>query len=402
MVQFYWDSGKNLAKDKEVTDELKKRKYDFVVGNPPYVRTHEQYLLKKRIIKDFGEVVEGQFDLFVPFIKFGYDILNRDGKLSYIISNKLLSNDYAVKLRKFLIENCAIQEIIDSSEIEWFAASVYPVIFVVKKTETPGLTLNIGHIQSANELKSGHINLITLPTDKILRLYNSIIPSVRSKKEFDLLLALSEFNKDFKVFRPKPTSINIMSKGDFENKPEVIQERYIPVVSNEDVLKFYITANEKFIDKSLKDTPEKPHVLMKKLCRTLTAAINSDKVAAINTTYVVESKSNLRPELIVAIINSKIADFYAKKMFFSTHMGSNYIELRTKQIENLPVKIPSTKKEEAIAEEITKTVREILKLKKSDVNYDTEKLEADVDDLVFKLYEISTDERKVIEQAVFT
>jgi type I restriction-modification system DNA methylase subunit len=267
MVQFYGASGKNLAKDKEVTDELKKGKYDFVVGNPPYVRTHEQYLLKKRIIKDFGEVVDGQFDLFIPFVKFGYDILTTEGKLSYIISNKLLSNDYAVKLRKFLIENCTIQEIIDSSEIEWFAASVYPVIFVVRKTETPGITLSMGHIQNASELKAGHVDLIELPTLKILRLYNSIIPAVRSKKEFDLLLALSEFNKDFKVFRPKPTSINIIGKSDFENKPEVIREKYVPVVSNEDVLKFYITANEKFIDKSLKDTPEKPHVLMKKLCK---------------------------------------------------------------------------------------------------------------------------------------
>ena len=78
LTQFYEDTGKNLAKDKEVTDELKKKKYDFVVGNPPYVRTHEQELLKKRIIKDFDEVVEGQFDLFIPFVKLGYDFLKVD------------------------------------------------------------------------------------------------------------------------------------------------------------------------------------------------------------------------------------------------------------------------------------------------------------------------------------
>ena len=157
------------------------------------------------------------------------------GKLSYIISNKLLSNDYAVKLRKFLIENATIQEIIDSSEVEWFSASVYPVIFVIKKTDKAGTKMNIGYIQNDSELKAGQINLIEIPTNQISRLYNSIIPSVRSKKEFDLLLRLSEFSKDLKVFRPKPTSISVVSKDMLSKKPEVIQEKYVPVVSNEDV-----------------------------------------------------------------------------------------------------------------------------------------------------------------------
>ena len=241
LTQFYEDTGKNLAKDKEVTDELKKKKYDFVVGNPPYVRTHEQELLKKRIIKDFDEVVEGQFDLFIPFVKLGYDFLKVDGKLSYIISNKLLSNDYAVKLRKFLIENATIQEIIDSSEVEWFSASVYPVIFVIKKTDKAGTKMNIGYIQNDSELKAGQINLIEIPTNQISRLYNSIIPSVRSKKEFDLLIRLSEFSKDLKVFRPKPTSISVVSKDMLSKKPEVIQEKYVPVVSNKDDRHFRFT-----------------------------------------------------------------------------------------------------------------------------------------------------------------
>ena len=55
---------------------------------------------------------------------------------------------------------------------------------------------------------------------------------------------------------------------------------------------------------------------MKKLCKNLTAAVNYDRIAAINTTYVVESKANLKPELIAAVINSRILNFYAKKMLF--------------------------------------------------------------------------------------
>lgn len=398
IVQFYGTTGKSLAKDKEVSDELKKKKYDFVVGNPPYVRTHEQELLKKRIIKDFSEVVEGQFDIFIPFVKFGYDLLKANGRLSYIISNKLLSNDYAVKLRKFLIQNSAAFEIIDSSEIAWFAASVYPIIFALKKTSEPDPKIYLGHIKKENELRVGQIGLIELPVKEIAGFYNSIIPNVRSKREVDILSKLSKFEKDLNVYRPKPTSVSIISKNTLDEKPEVIQERYIPVVSNEDVSKFYIRANSKFIDSALKDTPDKPHVLMKKLCKELTAAVNYNKVAAVNTTYVVESKTNLKPELVSAIINSKIADFYAKKLFFSTHMGGNYIELRTGQIENLPIKLPKNKKDESIVENIVELVKDIIKDKKKEV--DTKQSELKVDNLIYELYDITPDERKTIENAI--
>lgn len=396
---FQGATGKSLAKDKDASDELKKKKYDFVVGNPPYVRTHEQELIKRRILKDYADVAEGQFDLFIPFVRLGWELLKPNGKVSYIISNKLLSNDYATKLRRFLIENTTIEQIIDSSEVLWFEASVYPIIFVVRKTEKGGSTLPLGHIASEAELVFDKIPLVEVPVGRISFLYNSIIPSVLSKKEFDLLVKLSEFDKAFNVFRPKPTSVSMIGKTELEGKPEFVQDQHVPVVSNEDIHPFYITPRDWYIDKKLKDTPETQHVLMKKLCKNLTASPNSETFAAVNTTYVVQSNNNLSVELISAMINSKVLNFYAKKLFFSTHMSGGYIELRTKQIENLPVKIPKTAEEKEFAKKITAKVKEIVKLRKKDT--DTKKLEAEIDDLVFDLYGIiSPEERKTIEKAV--
>src|SRR3989344_4429167 len=130
LTHFYGATGKSLAKDKEATDELKKKKYDFVVGNPPYVRTHEQEFIKERILRDYSDVAEGQFDIFIPFVRLGYELLEFNGRLSYIISNKLLSNDYATKLRRFLIEKTTIEQIIDSSEVLWFEESIICSIVV--------------------------------------------------------------------------------------------------------------------------------------------------------------------------------------------------------------------------------------------------------------------------------
>lgn len=400
LVQFYGATGKSLAKDKESTDELKKKKYDFVVGNPPYVRTHEQELIKKRILRDYSDVAEGQFDIFIPFVRLGYELLKFNGKISFIISNKLLSNDYATKLRRFLIEKTTIEQIIDSSEVYWFEASVYPIIFVAKKTEKAGTILPLGRITKEEELVFDKINLTELPVNQISAFYNSIIPSVHSKNEFSLIEKLSKFEKDFEVYRPKPTSVSMIGKEEMERKPEFMQDQHVRVVSNEDIQQFHVTPQDKYMDKKLKDTPETPHVLMKKLCKDLTASPNPELFAAVNTTYVVQSKNGLTAELNSAMINSKILNFYAKKLFFSTHMRGGYIELRTKQIENLPVKLPNTAKEKELAKQITTKVKEILKLKKKDENMDTTSLENEIDDLVFELYGITPEERKVIEKAV--
>jgi len=398
LAQFYGATGKSLAKDKESTDELKNKKYDFVVGNPPYVRSHEQELIKKRILKDYSDVAEGQFDLFIPFVRLGYELLKLNGRISYIISNKLLSNDYATKLRKFLIEKTTIEQIIDSSEVFWFEASVYPIIFVVRKTEKSADILPIGHITKEEDLIFGKINLIDLSIPLINSLYKSIIPSVNSKKEFELVVKLSQFEKDLKVFRPKATSTSVISREELIRKPEFIQDQHVKVVSNEDLSPFCITPQEKYIDKKFKDTPETSHVLMKKLCKNLTASSNPESFAAINTTYIVQSEHNISTELCSAMINSNVLNFYAKKLFFSTHMRGGYIELRTKQIENLPIKIPRTAGEKEIAKEITSKVKEIIKHKKK--NEDTQKLEAEIDCLVFELYGITASEQKTIEDSI--
>ena len=62
--------------------------------------------------------------------------------------------------------------------------------------------------------------------------------------------------------------------------------------------------------------------------------------------------------------------------------------------------MPTNKIEEAIAEKITAKVKEILKLKKKDASADTAKLEDEIDDLVFALYGLSDDERKIVEKSI--
>jgi type I restriction-modification system DNA methylase subunit len=89
--------------------------YDFVVGNPPYVRTarfgkEENELFRKNYWTPYGS-----FDIYLPFMERGIRWLKQDGKFGYITSNKYVITDYGIKLRSFILNNCEIQQILDMS-----------------------------------------------------------------------------------------------------------------------------------------------------------------------------------------------------------------------------------------------------------------------------------------------
>ncbi|MGI0060736.1 MAG: Eco57I restriction-modification methylase domain-containing protein, partial [Nitrosotalea sp.] len=73
--------------DRDVTDELKRKKYNFVVGNPPYVRVQKINEIDKKKIKKNYTSVQGKFDLYIPFLELGIKLLQDDGKLGYINPN---------------------------------------------------------------------------------------------------------------------------------------------------------------------------------------------------------------------------------------------------------------------------------------------------------------------------
>ena len=63
------------------------------------------------------------------------------------------------------------------------------------------------------------------------------------------------------------------------------------------------------------------------------------------------------------------------------------------KIELLPIKVPT-----AIEEmEITRIVEQIISIKKTDVSADTSGLENEIDQLVYKLYNLTEEEIKIVE-----
>ena len=111
--------------------------YDYVVGNPPYVRIQHLPDQQKNMLSQLYESTTGNYDLYCPFYERGLDFLKEDsGKLGYITPNQFMVTDYGEGLRRVLLRDSRLNEIYDFRDSGVFEdATNYPVI-VIAEDET--------------------------------------------------------------------------------------------------------------------------------------------------------------------------------------------------------------------------------------------------------------------------
>ena len=106
--------------------------FDIVIGNPPYVRQEEIKELKPLLQAQGYQCYTGTADLYVYFYERALQLLRNHGILSFISSNKFFRSAYGQKLRELLARQ-TIHCIIDFGDAPVFTAIAYPTILVLSK-----------------------------------------------------------------------------------------------------------------------------------------------------------------------------------------------------------------------------------------------------------------------------
>jgi len=376
----------------EVFDE--KDGFDVVIANPPYINTKRgiETSLKNSYRKNYKSA-QGQFDLFTIFIEKGIE-LTKNG-ITYIVPKPFINNEN-YKIVRELILNSGLYEIVIGSGV-FEEANVESCLFFASK-------------------KFYSKNVLIMDFDKgEFKKHNLIDKDIYTKLPFKVIN--TEINsKDIKIF--KKMNKKIVKLGEITNitrgvecgkNDKIItrQKTSFKLLRGEDVKKYFINYKNIFIKFSEKD-PKKfkfsslycsNKILIRRVSKDLICTMDDNKFVVLNTLYCCIPKSNHTLSYIAAILNSKLISYWFKKMFVLTDKLFPYI--RKSQLNFIPIK-DIVKNEQKQFSNLVNSILIITKdedyLFNSGKKSKVHEYELQIDQMVYKLYELTEEEIKIVEK----
>ncbi len=108
--------------------------FSHVVGNPPYLRLEA---LPRELMQYYRRQFATMYDrsdLYVAFFEKGLSLLEKEGRLGFICSDRWMKNKYGGPLRKWIAENYHFESYIDFSNCDAFHSDVtaYPAVTIIR------------------------------------------------------------------------------------------------------------------------------------------------------------------------------------------------------------------------------------------------------------------------------
>ena len=267
-----------FLEEQEEIDAIKNKKFDFVVGNPPYVRVQSLDYKIREYYKENYKSAYKQFDLYVLFIEKGINWLKDNSKLGFITSNKFIKREYGKGIRSLITNRGQLTQLTDLTSIKVFKdATNDPVIVIFCNSLTP-MTLKYAEIQRYKEEILNHTLYHGNKEDysdsfvRIIRIANKDLIEnnwrVVSKEEQRLL---DKINKNSLLLRDLVTGIHeglitgaddifIVDKN-IINKARLEKELLRPVLKGKEIRRYSIRETNRALIFPYKIENEKTQLL---------------------------------------------------------------------------------------------------------------------------------------------
>lgn len=368
-------------KDKKPFDW--KEKYDVVIGNPPYVDVRKIQKEDKKYLFDKFSCTENRTNTFSIFIEASLLVLNDGGYLGFIIPNTILTHSSYRKVREKILNECIISKIYDLGKNVFQEATVETVVIILKKeknqAECNKNLIQICRINDNGQTDCFNIKQSIFKSDSLNRFILS-----SDKKVNDLIKKLRSRSINLGTIYHGYNGINPGNKRNEVVVNKKINEKYKKVIDGKHIKKYaivwrgdWILYDKDVLERARKEEIflEKPKIMLQKIGTGLVASLDEHQLyALINTTILLRIKGEYNPKYVLALLNSKLLNFFYKEEFLG-------VQIKTEFLEVLPIyKIDfSNKKEKAQHDELVKLADKMLKL-----NKDLQKLDAIMDEKEYK------------------
>jgi type I restriction-modification system DNA methylase subunit len=423
--------------------------FTVIVGNPPYVRDERLDKNYKNALLERYPIAVSTWDLYAYFILRAYELLEEGGVLGFIVSNKWLRAEYGEPLREFLARNVQIKEIRDYTGCNVFpSARVDPMTIIFQKSK-PTEPYEFSFVRGKDEIEIRVSSTVLsaspwiLEREEVYQIKRKLEAVGKPLKEWDVKIyrgVLTGYNDAFII--DTQTRNRILANCKDEEERKRTEEIIKPVLRGRDIERYrykwaglwiilatkhtttscilnYLERHKEALERragdqewyELQAPPSREKInllLMDKIGYSdigLRFAFIPSGIVGLNTTYFIIPYGKDRERILLyllGLLNSKLIMFYylntAQVLSESTTRGFSIY------IEQLPIP-PITPQNQHLADQIVQKVQEILSLTQSS-DFETcqekqqkvKELEREIDQLVYKLYGLTEEEIRVVEE----
>jgi len=388
--------------------------FDVVIGNPPYIDSEQM----TKNMNDFRELYKinfkctvGNWDMFIPFIEHGYNLLNINGVISYIVPNKLIGAKYSSSLKEFMMQ-FQINTLRDYSSVEVFtSADVYPVVFLcekkpvkdnqnVKMQKMETMELQKTNVDIPNKMFYNDIYWDKFFTDSFIEI-NLIVKLLKQPKitEYIEIKGAATVSEAYKIKEYLEDCENEISNNEYlkfintgtidrylslwgVKNTQYIKSKYkYPIISKVHLSQI----SQKRLHESLSEK-----IIVAGMNKVIEAFYDKGEFLAGKSTNIILTKANVEINLkyFLGLLNSKLLTFFFSKIFNSLSMAGGFFTIGKEQLSQLPIIIA----DELYIERMVSLVGLILH---GDTNKNS--IENEIDKLVYAIYDLTSEEIAIIE-----
>ncbi|MFX0149911.1 MAG: TaqI-like C-terminal specificity domain-containing protein, partial [Candidatus Hodarchaeota archaeon] len=343
---------------------------------------------------------------YILFIERSIQLLRKGGLLGLVVPSNLATNLRYQKIRQYILQETRILKIINLDKKIFSNINVEPCIIFLQRFD--GNKDDQGHEIYFEQLKiklTGGFEVLSKFAAEQSRIYTSanqmLIPShgisvsnllekIRNNSVF--LEEFVEISRGIELgFRSQATS----------NKQK--NSSYVPLIAGRSIQKFNITPKKRFIrfDSSNKSIFKnyalytQPKLMLRRIGHEIVAAYDQDNLFCLCDVYILTLKPNEAISdlyFLEAILNSSLISFYLKNHF--TTVKKIFPKIPIKFLKELPIRV--TKDSSKILDLVDRLHKIFEEPQSFRVQYT--KLMKNLNDEIFKLYELGPDEQIIINE----